>query len=127
MGPVLKALLATSGDLPESLVGQLLVTAVGVGQNAVVADGMAAVATPLANGYASWQLGALVALSDKLLSQKKSLADVVRFDPPRTAAIAEKIDRLFARAGAGRRLAGASGRTTARRPVCEAVPHVPST
>lgn len=86
VGPVLEAVLSAGGELPESLVGQLLAVAIGYGQELVVASGFEVLVTPQAEGYANWQLGAIVALSDKLWTKKKTLADIAR---------TEKLDQLF--------------------------------
>ncbi|NOZ39778.1 MAG: c-type cytochrome [Planctomycetes bacterium] len=86
VGAVLESVLSFEGDLPESLVGQLLAVAIGYQQDSVVVAGFETLATPHDQGYTTWQLGALVALSDKLWTQKKSLAEV---------ASPGKLDQLF--------------------------------
>ncbi len=86
VGAVVEAMLSAGGDLPESLVGQLLAVAIGYQQESVAVSGFDVLATPTAEGYTTWQLGALVALSDKLWTQKRSLAEI---------ATSEKLDQLF--------------------------------
>ena len=95
VGAVLDSVLSTAGELSESLVGRLLAVSIGYDQSEVAARGFQVLATPRAEGYTTWQLGALVTLSDKLWSRQKSLADLVQCNEPDDKIGSDLLDLLF--------------------------------
>ncbi|QDS99084.1 PVC-type heme-binding CxxCH protein [Adhaeretor mobilis] len=96
VGAMLDSILSTNGDLPESLLGGLLEAAIGYEQLAVTANSFRKIATPGAKGYASWQLGALVTLSDKLWSRQESLGDLISTDESNNNQSVECLELLYA-------------------------------
>ena len=97
-GPVFDAVLSTGGELPELLVGQLFATAVGLNQLEVVIRSLEVVAAPADDSYATWQLGAMVALRDALGLRRQSFADLRRLDVSSSQSLSDKLHLFFEQA-----------------------------
>jgi putative membrane-bound dehydrogenase-like protein len=95
VGPVTTAILAGPDDPPQSLLGELLQSALADRQPAVAAQALAAAVRPRDEQFADWQLGALTALYQACETHAATLTDLAKLAQPNEESTLQNLERMI--------------------------------